>query len=158
MASMADSTALVLGVGGGGLTPEWTDAHSLRLVILIGVFIVAVVTLGVVLLMVRRRMLAGDNELAGARSLLDQLREMRRKGEMSEEEYEATRRALATKLALKVKGGEAVAPSPSYAPRAPRTSTNTLPKANRPGARLAPPGYDLTGDPLPGSSGPPGSK
>ena len=138
----------------GGLTPEWTPAQSLRLLILIGILIVAVVALGLVVMVVRRRVLASENEMAGARSLMDQVREMHRRGEMSDAEYEATRKMLAAKLAGKVKGEGAGATTGGYAPQSqPRTSKTPVSRVPRASARIAPPGYDLTGDPLPGSPG-----
>lgn len=134
---------------------QWTEAHSLRLAMLIGIFIVAVIALGVALLLVRRRMTATDNDMMGARSLLDHLREMRDSGEMTQDEYEATRRTLSAKVAQKLKAETAETPPPSYAPRVRRTSTVSSPSSpagtpRPPSALLAPPGYDLTGDPLPG--------
>jgi hypothetical protein len=105
----------------------------------------------------RRRMLASENELTGARSLMDQLRVMHQRGEMSEEEYEATRRALATKVAAQVKGQGKVpgAPPPpaSYSPKMSRAALDAARAGLESGAKVARPGFDLTGAPLPGTGG-----
>jgi hypothetical protein len=124
--------------------PQWTEAQSIRLLITIGLLIVAVVALGTILLAVRRKMLAGENDLTGARSLLDELRSMRDSGEMTIEEYDAAKKALTTRVAgaLKTKDGTP-GPRASYAPKLPRSA---MPP---PSAQTARPGYDLTGERLP---------
>ncbi len=114
--------------GAGGLQ-RWTEADSLRLVITIGLLIAAVAVLGTVMLVVRKRMFARDHEMSGARSLLDELRAMRKSGEMSEAEFEAAKRALTTRVAGSVKREVSAAPPASYAPKLPRS---VMPPAERP--------------------------
>jgi len=94
----------------------------------VGAAIGCIVLATLVILWYRRRILgpADSNEHA---SLLDELRAMRAKGEISEEEFAATKHAMATRAAGKPR-----------TPAAPRTSTPE---------RVAPPGFDLTGAPLP---------
>lgn len=135
---------------------QWTPAQSLRLAILIGVFIVAVLALGIILLVVRRKMLQAENEFAGARSLMDELRDMRDRGDLTEAEYEAARKTLAAKVASRVKTDIAAQPPASYGVKLPRSA---MPKKMEPppAARMAPPGYDLTGEPLPRPPEPPHS-
>lgn len=98
----------------------------------VGAFIVVVVLAGVALLAYRRRMLSDEHEADRARGLLDGLRLMRDRGDLSQEEYDTARRTITARLAGR---------SPGESMTSPRTST--------PGARVAPPGVDLTGEPLP---------
>ncbi len=122
---------------------QWTDAHSMRLVVTIGLLIVAVVGLGTVLLVIRKRMFARDNDLASARTLLDDLRAMRDSGEMTEDEYDAAKKALTSRVATSIKKEISAEPKASYAPKLPRSA---MPP---PSAQTARPGYDLTGERLP---------
>lgn len=118
------STALPLAQQGtGGIVPylAW-----------VGAFIVVVVIAGVALLAYRRRMLSDDHEADRARGLLDGLRLMRDRGDISQDEYDIARRTITTRLAGRSRGE-------SMSPQRPSTS----------GARVAPPGVDLTGEPLP---------
>lgn len=115
----------------------------------IGVLILAVVVLGIVVVLLRRRLLAKD-AAADHGGLLDGLRGMRDRGEISVEEYDAARRRMVAKLS-----GQPVAPGPSAPVRgraqAP-SSSGASPgvSAVRGGdARVARPGFDLTGAPLP---------
>lgn len=130
----------------GGTGRQWTEGDSLRLAGVIGGFIIAVLLLGIIILAVRRRMFTRDNELQGSRSLMEQLRVMRDRGQMSDEEYEATRRSLASKVAANVLRDAPVAPE-VRGTRIPRGMDGTNGVAS---ARVARPGFDLTGEPLPG--------
>lgn len=94
----------------------------------------AVIALGAMLLMYRSRMLAAENTADAQRGLLDDLRAMRDRGELTLEEYDAARRSLAARL----RGERGESPPPTARPARPA-----------PGAIVAPPGYDLTGRPLP---------
>lgn len=144
-----DNAFVVLGLV-GGTGRQWTEGDSLRLAGVIGGFIIAVLLLGVVILAVRRRMFTRDNDLQGSRSLMDQLRVMRDKGQMSDEEYEATRRSLASKVAANVLREAPVAPE-VRGTRIPRGAGGIAGPAS---ARVARPGFDLTGEPLPGGGSP----
>lgn len=94
----------------------------------VGAFIVVVVLAGVALLVYRRRVLADEHESERQRGLLDDLRAMRDRGAISQDEYDAARRSIASRLAG----------------RAP-----VVPRSPGPAGRAAAPGVDLTGDPLP---------
>ncbi|MBX3376847.1 MAG: SHOCT domain-containing protein [Phycisphaeraceae bacterium] len=94
----------------------------------VGAAIGCIVLATLVILWYRRKVL-GPQGLDENVSLLDELRAMKARGEISEEEYDATRHAMASRAAGK--------------PRTPAGPRGV-------GAdRVAPPGFDLTGAPLP---------
>lgn len=103
-----------------------------QVLVAVGLLMGAVIALGVILLMYRSRVLSSENAAEAQRGLLDDLRAMRDRGEITLEEYDAARRSLAARLK-----GEAPPPSMSR------------PARGEPEAMVAPPGYDLTGRPLP---------
>jgi hypothetical protein len=102
----------------------------------IGVMILLVMGLGIVVYVLRGR-LFGDAASGDADpgSVLETLRAMRDRGEMPEEEYRAAQAALVAKAAA------------ARPPRPPTAARPTKPPS--PGERRAPPGFDLTGAPLP---------
>jgi len=106
----------------------------------IGVLLVVTLVAGGVILAMRRRLLGAKDadELSG--SMLDDLRSMRSRGEISEEEYDYTRKTIAARAA-----GREPPPRPD--------SLRSPPAPD--GAIAARPGYDLTGAPLPGREDPP---
>lgn len=69
------------------------------LLIWIGVLIVVVVVGGLVLVHVQKRMLKPPSAGPGAAGIMEELRRMRDSGAMTDEEYEATRKTMARKLA-----------------------------------------------------------
>ena len=75
-------------------------------VVWILVLIVAAIVAGVVLMLVRRRLLSPGPD-AGGEGLMDSLRRARDAGEMTPEEYDAARRAIAARVA----GRSAVKPA-----------------------------------------------
>jgi hypothetical protein len=95
---------------------------------------------GLVLLALRRRVLGGAGEgLERQGRLLDELRGMRDRGEISAAEFDAAKGAMAARLT-----GKEV-PRPPMPPGATRAADGSL---------VAKPGVDLTGAPLPrGSEG-----
>jgi hypothetical protein len=101
--------------------------------ILAGIGIVAVTLLGVVLISARRRLLAKPSE--DQAGLFDSLRQMRDRGQLSPAEFDAARKRMAARVA-------GVPPPPSAA---------TQPPPPDPAVRIARPGFDLTGAPLPTS-------
>lgn len=109
--------------GGRSTSPFW---------LWLFVLIVVTVAAGVVLLMVRRRLIEGEGADQHSGTLMEQLRRMRDRGEISESEYDLTRRSIAARAA----GREPPAPA---AP---------VDRAGESG-RVARPGYDLTGERLP---------
>jgi hypothetical protein len=84
-------------------------------VVLIGVIMVG----GLVLMWMRRKIFAAEAAEQQASGLMESLRKMRDSGQMSQEEYDATRKAMATRIA----GG-----SPAAAPASP---TKPTPKSRR---------------------------
>jgi len=127
---------------------------SLRIVYMVGAMIVLVLLLGLIVLHLRRTMLAGEKPEVAGGSVFEELRLMHRRGEITHEEFEVMRRRAAQKLGgvgpsikpLSSGGGAGVEPiisaNPSATPRA-----ADKPSAER-GLR-AKPGFDLTGEPLP---------
>lgn len=110
------------------------QAPPVELWIWLGALVVATLVLGVILLAMRRRLLDSDDAEPGAGSMLDDLRAMRDRGEISQAEYDHTRKTIAARAA-----GREPPPRPdeSRSPEAPD------------GSVAARPGYDLTGAPLP---------
>jgi hypothetical protein len=102
----------------------------------LGLLILAVMIGGIGMLAVRARLLAKERQQQGAGGLLDDLRNLVRKGDLSQAEFDAARRSMADRMTSPTHGGP-----PSATPASPR----------RPGPqeRIAPPGFDLTGAPLP---------
>lgn len=93
----------------------------------LGLMIAALVAAGLILLAYRRRVLANDDPTTDA-SLMQSLRDMRDRGEISREEFDAMRARMAAKLRDRT-------PPPRPEPS--------------PSERRARPGFDLTGAPLP---------
>lgn len=107
----------------------------------IGALVVLVALGAIGLVMLRRKLFSNaDGASAGAVSL-DTLRQMRARGELSEQEFEAAKRTVVQQLGL-----AAGAAPPRTGPRAERLPRAT---ASPPGELRAPPGFDLTGEPLP---------
>jgi hypothetical protein len=98
----------------------------------IGVFIAAILLVGMFILAYRRRMLGPNDSADHARGLLDGLRRLRDTGQMTPQEYDAARKTIAGKLAGK---------EPGIPPRRPNPTPS--------GGAAARPGFDLTGAPLP---------
>ena len=128
------------GGGGGGSQP-------VQVLLWVGVLIVVAVIGGAVAMVLRRRMFDRDAESSSG-SLLEDLRRMKREGKISDAEFEQARRALSQKIARslddKRSHSNALRPRTGDSPPRPKPT----PKHPGPG-RDAPPGYDLTGEPLP---------
>jgi len=101
----------------------------------VGVFLVVVIGASLAVLWYRRRVLNPPNSEVQA-GLMDELRAMRKRGELSEEEFTAAKQAMVSRIS-----GQLGTPAP--------------PRKPRPGERVAPPGVDLTGQPLPKPAPPP---
>lgn len=119
--------------------------------------IAALVLGGLAILYLRRRVMEQNRGMDAAGSFMEALREMRRNGQISEAEYERTRKAMAAKISAKLdtQRSNGLFEMPETRPRprppvAPRTGPNTT----EPTHLEAPPGYDLTGAPLPKPSNP----
>lgn len=105
----------------------------------LGLAIGALVVAGIAIAWYRSRVLRGDAASAAQAGLMDDLRAMRDRGELSAEEYDAAKRALVARFS----GG---------APAAPLPAGKVLKSAVSPpdaGGAVAKPGFDLTGAPLP---------
>lgn len=121
--------------GGQDLTPYF---------IAIGVLIVVVVIAGIGLLVLRSRLHETDGGGgSGAGGMLETLRAMRDRGEMSEEEYRSAQAALVAKASAEKGENHGADLGSAEAPARART------RPPMPGELRAPPGYDLTGEPLP---------
>lgn len=131
------------------------NALPTQVLLWVGVLIVLAMLGGALVMVLRRRMFDRSSGTGATGSLLEDLRRMRRSGEISEAEFEQARRKLTEQLSrsLDAKRQEAKelrthaqSPAPPGRPRsahpAPRKDPHT-------GDRSAPPGYDLTGAPLP---------
>lgn len=109
-----------------------------RTLLLIGILIAVVVIASVGLMALRRRILNADaGDGIGGVLPLHELRAMKSRGEISEEEFQRLREQVVT----------AARATPVSEPRSPKTPQG----AEKP-AGVARPGFDLTGDPLPGAS------
>ena len=131
-----------------GLTLAQSAADAKDILVWVIVLIVSALVGGLVILVVRKRMLAPDasNELA-SEGLFDSLRRMRDSGEISRDEYEHARKRL-IESATKPKAGPAMTQDQASILAAARQAEFGLGRSE---ARKmeAPPGYDLTGSPLP---------
>lgn len=129
---------------GSVLAQGSTSARNEALV-WIGVLIGVVLVASVVILLLRRRLLGGDTAGAAdvSRGLLDDLREARDRGDLTDEEFETARLKLVARISGK--SVEELAAKGSPAAKAAAGRSSPRPK----------PGYDLTGDPLPRPASPP---
>lgn len=111
-----------------------------------GVLLVAVLVGAVVVFFVRRQMVGGDpsdGAMAGG-GLLDELRQMHRRGEIGDDEFERARAAMLARATGKPVAGAGAAG---------RTGGVGGPAGGGAETRVAPPGFDLTGSPLPPRAG-----
>lgn len=119
---------------------------------------IAVLVLGgLAVLYLRRRVLEQNRAMDSAGSFMEALRDMRRNGQISEAEYERTRKAMAAKLSAKLdtqrSNGLFEMPETRPRPRPPAPPATAAPPPE-PTQLDAPPGYDLTGAPLPKPANP----
>lgn len=124
--------------------PSRSPQAVAELILWIGVIILVLVALGIIAIYFRNRVHRADPSESQTGSLLESLRAMHRRGELSQEEYESARASLMAGMT-----GSQTA-----------TGSHTR-KADRPAAggesgdregpreRIARPGFDLTGEPLP---------
>jgi len=100
--------------------------------------IVAVMVLGIVILLIRRKLLTRETDAAA--DWLAELRRLHKSGEMSTQEYDAARKALTTQIARRLPVTAKPAAGPPPAPIIRALPVDQL---------VARPGFDLTGRPLP---------
>jgi hypothetical protein len=112
-----------------------------QILIPIGAIIVVAVVGGLILMAVRRRMIGGRGDADFQRGFFDDLRDMLKRGEITQGEYDAAKANMAAKLA-----GKPPPPKPPAPPGAVRKPD---------GSWVAKPGVDLTGAPLPPGGGSP---
>ena len=112
-------------------------------VLVLGGLIVIVVVGGFVVMHLRRRFM-GDRDADAQGLFMDDLRDLRKRGEISEEEYERARAVILARLSASM-GRDGGPTTPTHPPRpAPLSGGSSAPSV-----RVARPGYDLTGEPLP---------
>ena len=85
---MSVSVLPLLAAQGAAATP--------RVLLALGLMIVALLVLSVVLLALRRRLLSPDRD--ATTGLFDDLRQMLREGRITQEEYDAVRKRMAARL------------------------------------------------------------
>ena len=128
----------------------------------VGVLVVAAMLGGTLVILLRKRMLDNQSARSVSGSLMEELRTMHADGRISDAEYEQTRKAMASRVSHVLDTKRAAGlfelpdpkrrpPRPTPNPASPKTPDVTGPG---PGAAQAPPGYDLTGEPLPKPVGP----
>lgn len=115
-------------------------ANGTAVFIAAGALIIAVVVAGAVVMHVRARLLKRREDHAAGAAWLEELREMHRRGEVSDDEFQAARASLLSSLSSAL---GPPAPQPTAKPAQPTRSPPS------PEVRTATPGYDLTGAPLP---------
>jgi hypothetical protein len=103
----------------------------------VGVLIALVLVLGIVVMLVRKRVFSDEEREADGAGLVTSLRAARNRGDISQEEYEHTLRRIRGRLT-----GEPL-PPPAREPR-----QGVDPGVDPEQERRAPPGVDLAGDPL----------
>ena len=92
---------------------------------------VVLAVIGTVVIVYLRRKLFADDESAQPTGMMSELRAMRDRGEISEDEYERTRAVMVAKATGK------------------DPETVRLDAIRKSGGKVAQPGFDLTGQPLP---------
>lgn len=81
-----------------GQTAPASGGDTGRLLMWVGILIVVVMVGTVVLLMVRKRMMAADAQDRAGFSTMEEMRAMVARGEMTKEEYEQVRKAMIDKI------------------------------------------------------------
>ncbi|MFG0307471.1 MAG: hypothetical protein ACF8Q5_14805 [Phycisphaerales bacterium JB040] len=116
--------------GAGAIAQGQTPTGQILLWVFVLIVVIVLGGLGVMAL--RRRLLSRDDG-AGASGLMDEMRAMHARGELSDEEYDRVRKRMAARAAGR--DPDEIAPA--------------IRKETEPGVLRARPGYDLTGEPLP---------
>jgi hypothetical protein len=133
----------------------------------VGVLIACAVFGGMVVVVLRKKMLDKQSASDASRSLMEHLRDAHARGEISDAEYEQARKSMASRLSqvMDTKRGAGLfeLPDPKRPHKRPASRVNapfqrpqTPSPASEPSADelRAPPGYDLTGQPLPPPAAP----
>lgn len=126
-----------------GFTLAQSSSGAASVLLWVGVLVAVCVAGGLVMVAVRRKMLAEDSRRDDG-SMLDHLRDQVARGELSQDEFDAIKRRVVARLA------EQMAPDKAEPPARPGPFPGAkLPKAEQQGILRAQPGFDLTGRPLP---------
>ncbi|MCC6321932.1 MAG: SHOCT domain-containing protein [Phycisphaerales bacterium] len=80
------------------LAQTTAEKSPMRLLLVVGLLMAAVLTLGLVIMALRKRLLDKNAVNTGAGSLLEDIRAMRSRAEISEEEYQAMRQRIIRKM------------------------------------------------------------
>lgn len=116
-------------------TPKGKQTSITEILVVVGALIVAVVGLGLVIMFLRRRMLAQDATAWGQVGVMEELRQLRDSGQLSPEEFDAAK-------------GKIVGRVLDSARRKPDRAAGNKPVAAS-GDPRAKPGYDETSQPVP---------
>ena len=146
-----------------------TKTFSPKLVLIwVGAGIVFAVILGMIAVALRKKLFDKYSASDIRGSLMDHLRDAHARGEITNEEYEQTRKSMASRMShvldTKRAGGLFELPDPKRpskrpasrfgAPFKPADPNPVAPSLPDPDGLRAPPGYDLTGQPLPSPADP----
>ena len=123
------AAAEVLVASGANLAGGASRGDPIDVIIWVGALILAVTAAGLIVMAIRKHLLARESQSNQAGGMLDELRAMHARGEVSDAEFQAARASLLAKAT-----GVPI-PKPDPPPD--------------PSERRARPGYDLTGAPLP---------
>ena len=126
----------------------------------VGVLIACAMVGGMLVVVLRRKMLDRQSEADSHRSLMEHLRDAHARAEMTDAEYEQARKSIASRVSqvldTKRAGGLFELPAPKRRPARPDSAGRSPDKSAQPSGTTsrspeirAPPGYDLTGQPLP---------
>lgn len=74
------------------------ERDPVRLFVVIGLLMAAVLALGLIIMQLRKRLLGGESQEDTSGSILEDIRAMRRRGEISEDEFQTMRRRIVAKL------------------------------------------------------------
>ncbi len=121
-------------------TPAQPGSGSVRILIAVGLLILVVLAFGLFALRLRRRLLADDSSGPTGQLLLDDLRQMLKRGEITQAEYDAMRQRMAARMSARSGtrlSGSGARPAASITPTA---GERSVPGIGR---------RDLAGDPLP---------
>jgi len=120
---------------------------SWSIVLWVGVLIGVTAVGGWIIMQVRKRMLDSRENAQHEAGLIENLRAMRDRGEISEEEFNATKRQWSERMKERLAAGTSSGGAKASATAPPARSPIRVPAA--PGELRARPGFDLTGAPLP---------
>jgi len=121
---------------------------AVRVLAVLGVLIVVLLVCGLLVRRFRRGLLGDSGTDGSPPLLLDDLRDMKRRGQISDAEYERMRMRLVEKLSGRSRTALSASDVPAAAPIKGRPQSGGAPEAGGE-ARRAAPGFDLTGEPLP---------